>query len=359
MSKLSMDHRKWRLSTLVAMTCLGVLSTYGCAESLPEAHRISLAEEDFADHFVLLDSVVLEQSDSLPIVQVSGVDIRADGSLLLSDASESVVKLFDASGRLLSVIGRSGSGPGEFRVPFAPRFGADGRIHVPDFALWRVSIFDPSGRFEKQIRLEGFRRISSFEVLSDSTYVVGGLKAEGDENVAFRIGVDGRILAEYLPVADLLPSGAARSPLWETVRKPSIAVSDGVLYGVQSVVPILWEVALGSGKTASTRLDLPDYIAPSLPPDVPTTRLAMREWAESFELATSVAAGDSFVLIPFTRGTLYEGDPTTYALRGAGQKWVALSDGPPVVRGVRNIVVAILSPLQDRTILGVYGFNPH
>jgi hypothetical protein len=66
-------------------------------------------------------------------VNLSGADLAADGRLVVTGGSDASAQLFSADGRLLKILGRRGSGPGEFQVPLSPRFGPDGRIHVLDF----------------------------------------------------------------------------------------------------------------------------------------------------------------------------------------------------------------------------------
>ncbi len=57
---------------------------------------------------------------------------------------------YDAQGRLVGAIGRSGDGPGEFRVPWALARGPNDSIWVSD-RTGRIVIVDPSGRPSRTI----------------------------------------------------------------------------------------------------------------------------------------------------------------------------------------------------------------
>lgn len=67
-----------------------------------------------------------------------------DGRIAVANAGTQQVKLFGADGRPLASLGRRGSGPGEFQVPFWVGTYADS-ILVWDAALERLTVFDPRG----------------------------------------------------------------------------------------------------------------------------------------------------------------------------------------------------------------------
>lgn len=63
---------------------------------------------------VLLDSLILEETEDHYLGQPLGLLVRADGSLLVSDGFSDAVLQYDSAGRLVGNLGRKGSGPGEF-----------------------------------------------------------------------------------------------------------------------------------------------------------------------------------------------------------------------------------------------------
>lgn len=64
----------------------------------------------------------------------------SDGRIVVADGGSSQVRLFDPDGRVAAVQGRSGEGPGEYRMPRALRVLADDSIAVIDPRLSRVTI---------------------------------------------------------------------------------------------------------------------------------------------------------------------------------------------------------------------------
>lgn len=75
----------------------------------------------FTDAFEQVTTITPEQSDSQPIVKISGIDRDREGNLLISDNAEGRVSLFASDGRLLRTIAKKGNGPGEMQYPFDPR----------------------------------------------------------------------------------------------------------------------------------------------------------------------------------------------------------------------------------------------
>jgi hypothetical protein len=74
---------------------------------------------------VLVDSVVLEQSDSVFVGIATDVLALGDGTFVVADPQSYSVQRYAADGRLLRRIGRRGGGPGEFPLP-PGRMASDG-----------------------------------------------------------------------------------------------------------------------------------------------------------------------------------------------------------------------------------------
>jgi sugar lactone lactonase YvrE len=98
--------------------------------------------------------------------------------LYVSDSHEHVVKVFDKSGRLISTIGKRGSGDGEFNYPSYMALDNAGNLYVVDSFNFRVQIFNSDGKFLKKFGKLGdasgsFSRPSGIGVDSDGhIYVV-------------------------------------------------------------------------------------------------------------------------------------------------------------------------------------------
>lgn len=86
---------------------------------------------------------------------------RARGRLYVVDtgssrSTEHTVKVFDATGSLVGVIGRGkGVEPGQFLFPTYAAVDRDGRLYVTDTINGRVQIFDPEGRLVGVIGARG------------------------------------------------------------------------------------------------------------------------------------------------------------------------------------------------------------
>lgn len=75
-----------------------------------------------------------------------GVDPR-NGNVLVTDAQNQRVVVFNRSGILVRQFGRKGSGPGEFALPSGVAVGVDGSIYVADYMQDRVQKFSETGAF--------------------------------------------------------------------------------------------------------------------------------------------------------------------------------------------------------------------
>jgi hypothetical protein len=74
--------------------------------------------------------------------RVAGALRLRNGSIVVSDVQPAELKLFDSTGRYLRTIGRTGSGPADFRWPGPPQWFADDSFYVVDVEQRRVSVFD-------------------------------------------------------------------------------------------------------------------------------------------------------------------------------------------------------------------------
>ena len=96
---------------------------------LVESLRIGSAVADDADAFGNVASFTLDELGRLWIGDSQGKDVR----------------VFDADGRFVRVVGQPGEGPGEFGSIGSVRPGPEGHIWVTDYDLGRYEIFDTAG----------------------------------------------------------------------------------------------------------------------------------------------------------------------------------------------------------------------
>jgi hypothetical protein len=95
-------------------------------------------------------------------------DVAVDdwGNILILDAGNHKIKIYDKDGSYLREFGRKGSGPGEFIGATRLEILPGGNILINDLATNAVSIFDRSGQFIRRIRHKG---LSPIQILALSS----------------------------------------------------------------------------------------------------------------------------------------------------------------------------------------------
>jgi hypothetical protein len=97
------------------------------------------------------------------------------GNICIQDDSDMAIKVFDAQGKHLRIIGRKGGGPGEFGQIADLAVLPDGRLLVTDFETRRTSFFNPEGQFLHSFQWKKF--FSQVHLVTDSTYTVNEMIA--------------------------------------------------------------------------------------------------------------------------------------------------------------------------------------
>lgn len=146
-----------------------------------------------------------------PFGVIRGLALHRDGRLAVVELNAKRVTLFDAQGRPLGKIGRDGSGPGEYRMPY--------------YAAWlgdTIGIFDPgearvvyltNGRSPLRVtpsqRSTGDIMVRFYPVSPTKAYLLGSRRAGSKSETVF-IGYDGSGARDTVarPETPPLPSGA-------------------------------------------------------------------------------------------------------------------------------------------------------
>ncbi len=81
------------------------------------------------------------------------IRLAADGTVYVLDWGDCCVRVFDPRGKFLRQVGRKGQGPGDFDTPCWFDVDDQGRIHVTDMRNMRVTRYDAAGKFESSFRL--------------------------------------------------------------------------------------------------------------------------------------------------------------------------------------------------------------
>jgi DNA-binding beta-propeller fold protein YncE len=122
------------------------------------------------------------------------------------------ISVFDRSGKLLRIIGKAGTGPGEFRTPHALEFDSRGRLVVADRHNHRIQILTKEGEFLAEYG--AFGRVSGLAIDRNDTIYTAD--SESIERVhpgwlkGIRIGsiADGRVTMFIPPHKTDSPDGA-------------------------------------------------------------------------------------------------------------------------------------------------------
>jgi len=77
------------------------------------------------------------------------------------------ISVFDKNGKFIRSIGKTGTGPGEFRTPHALVFDSQGRLIVADRHNHRIQILDKNGKFIGE--LKNFSRVSGLAIDKNDT----------------------------------------------------------------------------------------------------------------------------------------------------------------------------------------------
>jgi hypothetical protein len=115
----------------------------------------------FAQEFVLdfRENLVIGEADHDSLEYLfSGIrTIRPlpDGRILVADASEPSIRVFNQNGIFVKKIGQRGRGPGDFRVVTSIEIGNDESIIVLDRMQERISFFDHDGNYTHAHMLQG------------------------------------------------------------------------------------------------------------------------------------------------------------------------------------------------------------
>ncbi len=105
---------------------------------------------------VAVDSVVLQESESLYVARPGGLTVGADGQLLVPDQIANRLIRFAPDGVPLMTYGAPGSGPGEFRSIGETVLAWGDTIGIPDYHSRSISLFRRStGAYLDERRFEG------------------------------------------------------------------------------------------------------------------------------------------------------------------------------------------------------------
>ncbi len=89
------------------------------------------------------------------------------------------ISVFDRGGKFLRTIGKTGTGPGEFRTPHAIRFDSQGRLIVADRHNHRIQILTKDGKYLGEYR--EFSRVSGIAIDGNDTIYAADSEFDAEE----------------------------------------------------------------------------------------------------------------------------------------------------------------------------------
>jgi len=122
------------------------------------------------------------------------------------------ISVFDKTGKFLRTIGKTGTGPGEFRTPHALEFDSQGRLIVADRHNHRVQILTKEGRFIAEYK--EFSRGSGLAIDQNDVIYVADSESDARRHPGWRKGIrigslkDGKVTMFIPPHPNNTPDGA-------------------------------------------------------------------------------------------------------------------------------------------------------
>ncbi len=122
------------------------------------------------------------------------------------------ISVFDRNGKFLRTIGKTGTGPGEFRTPHALEFDSQGRLIVADRHNHRIQVLTKDGKFITQY--PEFSRVSGIAIDGNDTLYAADSESTPKSHPGWLKGIrigsvkDGKVTGFIPPHKTDTPDGA-------------------------------------------------------------------------------------------------------------------------------------------------------
>jgi hypothetical protein len=137
------------MRALTAVLCLGALAACASSDAANAVARWKVDAEP------ALDIASSADDGSVVFVNASAATRLSSGMVVVADATDAMLRFFDASGRQVRTVGRRGGGPGEFRaLAWLGQCGADS-LYVGDYVRGQFSVIDSAGNFVRTYPYSG------------------------------------------------------------------------------------------------------------------------------------------------------------------------------------------------------------
>lgn len=148
---------------------------------------------------VRIDGATHEFTGLLPVVRLSS------GTLVVADRASARVRFFSPEGTLVATAGRAGAGPGEFRSLELVMTTRGDSVWTWDGELRRLTLFAPSGRLVRSVRVLPPGPTGTFDVVG--VFGDGSILATVVTKLMPFPGGEGTIVADSLTFMRMTPEG--------------------------------------------------------------------------------------------------------------------------------------------------------
>jgi len=145
---------------------------------------------------------------------------RGNGDIYVAESHTNVeapnlvgrISVFDRNGKFLRIIGKTGTGPGEFRTPHMIKFDSQGRLIVADRHNHRIQILSKDGKYLGEYR--EFGRVSGIAIDGNDTLYAADSESTAKRNPGWLKGIrigslkDGKVTIFVPPHKTASPDGA-------------------------------------------------------------------------------------------------------------------------------------------------------
>jgi hypothetical protein len=201
------------MRTIPVWIVLALAPAAACGRSPEPLHG------SFEDLFEPVMRVVLEEPDSAPLTGIRSFSPAPDGRFLVVDRGRPQVRVFGPDGELLRIIGRFGSGPGEFRRPRDARIDDSNHLLVADAHNALLTRFDPGMDYDTAFALPGMTVYELGFAAGRLFSILWNEPVEPDAGHNFLAAIvssDGALVAGFHPVDSLI----WQVPYWTSVALP-------------------------------------------------------------------------------------------------------------------------------------------
>lgn len=116
---------------------------------------------------------VAEGADEYTFGRIGGLAVGKAGAIFVADAQGPRVRMYDAQGKFVRNVGRTGSGPGEYNAFGGIRAFPDGRVALWDNRNRRIVVYAPNGDFSTSHTVQsGLFSADVFQVDRDGRFYV-------------------------------------------------------------------------------------------------------------------------------------------------------------------------------------------